>query len=61
MALDWTQLNKTRRINRESSTRLESTGSMKMWETKKNMEKICRRGNKRKRKDLERGEEVAKR
>jgi hypothetical protein len=34
MVLDWAHLKKTRRINIESSTRLESTGSMKMWETK---------------------------
>jgi hypothetical protein len=33
---------------------------MKMWVTKEDMEKICRRGNRRKRKDLERGEEVGK-
>jgi hypothetical protein len=58
MALDWTHLMKTRRINRESSTRLESTGSTKTWETKEDMEKIRRRRNRRKRKYLERGEEV---
>jgi hypothetical protein len=29
-----------------------------MWETKEDMENICRRGNRRKRKDLETGEEV---
>jgi hypothetical protein len=51
MALDWTHLKKTRRIKRESSTRLESTGSTKTWETKVDMEKICRRGNRRKGKD----------
>jgi hypothetical protein len=53
-------LKKTRRINRESSTRLISTGSTKMWETKKTWRRFCRRGNRRKRKDLERGEEVGK-
>jgi hypothetical protein len=31
------------------------------WETKEDMEKICRRGNRRKRKYLERGEEYDKR
>jgi hypothetical protein len=60
MALDWTCLKETRKINRDSSTRLESTGSMKKWKTKEDTEKICRRGNKRKMKDLERGEEVSK-
>jgi hypothetical protein len=60
MALDWTHLKKTRRINRENSTRLESTGSTKTWETKEHMEKFHRRGNRRKRKDLERGEEDGK-
>jgi hypothetical protein len=35
--------------------------SRRTWETKEDMEKICRRGNRRKRKDLERGEEVGKR
>jgi hypothetical protein len=34
---------------------------MKTWETKEDMEKICRRRNRRKRKDVERGEEVGKR
>jgi hypothetical protein len=45
-----THLKKTRRINRESSTRLGSTRCTKMWETKEDMEKICTRGNMRKRK-----------
>jgi hypothetical protein len=54
MALDWTHLKKTRKINREGSTRLESTGSTKTWETKEDMEKIYRRRNREKRKDLER-------
>jgi hypothetical protein len=61
MALDWTHIKKTRRINRESGTGLESTGRMRTWETKEDMEKICRIGNRQKRKDLERGEEVGKR
>jgi hypothetical protein len=34
---------------------------MKTWETKEDMEKLCRRRNRRKRTDLERGEEVGKR
>jgi hypothetical protein len=58
MPLGWTRLKKTRRINRESSTRLESIESTKTWETKKDMEKIRRRGNRRKRKYQERCEEV---
>jgi hypothetical protein len=61
IALDWTRLKRTRRINRESSTRLESTGSTKTRETKEDMEKICSRRKRRKRKDLERGEEIGKR
>jgi hypothetical protein len=61
MTLEWTHLKKTRRINRESSTALESTGSTKTWETKEDKAKICRRENRRKGKDLERGEEVGKR
>jgi hypothetical protein len=56
MALDWTHFKKTRRINRESST-----GSAKTWKAKEDMEKMCRRGNRRKRKDLKRGEEAGKR
>jgi hypothetical protein len=61
MTLDRTHLKKTRRIRRESRTRFESSGSTKTWETKEDMEKICRIGNRRKKKELERGEEVAKR
>jgi hypothetical protein len=40
---------------------LESTGSTNTWETKEDMEKICRRRNRQKRRDLERDEEVGKR
>jgi hypothetical protein len=54
MALDWTHLKKIRRINRESNITVESTGSTKMWETKEDTEKTCRRGNRQKRKDLKR-------
>jgi hypothetical protein len=31
MALDWIRLKKTGKINRESNTGLESTGSRKTW------------------------------
>jgi hypothetical protein len=43
---DWIgHLKKTRRNNRKCSTRLESRGRTKTWETKVDTEKICRRGN----------------
>jgi hypothetical protein len=61
MALNWTHFKKTRRVSRESNTRFESSESTKMWEKREDMEKICKIGNRRKRKDLERGEEVRKR
>jgi hypothetical protein len=60
MAFYWTHLKKTTGISRESSTRLESTGSTKTLETKEDVEKMCRRRNRRKRKDLEKGEDRTK-
>jgi hypothetical protein len=44
MALEWTHLKKTR-INRESSTRLESTRSTKTWDTKEDLEELKRLEN----------------
>jgi hypothetical protein len=35
MSLDWTQLKKTRRINRESRTTLETTRNTKTWRPRK--------------------------
>jgi hypothetical protein len=58
--LDWIEhtLRKPEGSIEKAALDWKSTGNTKTWETKVDMEKIHRRGNRRKSKDVERDEEV---